>query len=282
MQDAGRVDLDLSAAFFDAGWNHVATCDFHSLRAGGTAAVHSGDFTDAPPPDGASEFIDLNLDLLRDIGARYAVATVLSYNNVAFEDMAEAFAGVMVRSDDTGPVFDARAVEQRFDLAGRARASVPFVVDLQARTLRWLDVTMGVTGSLHSVGRHHDTLGVLARALSGLYTSGARVGLGELAIWHAAARADSVVRRSPTGARTTFTRRTGEGVEVFADRIAAGLDDDARTNDAPSLAFLYYGDLRPTEGAQVYALHPRSLDANVVRLLAADELVSQLALPPRA
>jgi hypothetical protein len=54
MESDQNVDLDLSAAFFDADWRHIGTCDYTSLRWGADAAVHSGDFTSAPPPDGAA------------------------------------------------------------------------------------------------------------------------------------------------------------------------------------------------------------------------------------
>jgi hypothetical protein len=65
-----RVDLDLSVAFYNQAWRHVATCDYTSLRVDG--AVHSGDLTSAPPPGGSSEFVDLDVDELAAAGARYA------------------------------------------------------------------------------------------------------------------------------------------------------------------------------------------------------------------
>lgn len=119
---------------------------------------------------------------------------------IAFEEIPEAFAGVMLRADepDAGPAFDPRSVEQRFDLAGRARACVPLVIDVQRRTLRWLDVVMGVTGSEHAVHRHSDKLATLGESLGLHYDSGARVSLGEAARWHAAARASTVLIRART------------------------------------------------------------------------------------
>ena len=92
MEDAAgpRVDLDLSVALFDHTWKHVGTCDYTSLRAAG--ATHSGDLTSAPPPLGASEFVDLDVEQAAESGARYAVVIVFSFNNVPFSGMAEAFA----------------------------------------------------------------------------------------------------------------------------------------------------------------------------------------------
>jgi len=153
--DGPRVDLDLSVALYSEAWEHIGTCDYTSLRVAG--AVHSGDLTSAPPPLGASEFVDLDINALAVAGVRYAVMVVLSYNNVAFTDMAEAFAGLMLRSapPKRGEVFDALAVEQRFDLTGPGKVTMPFVVDLAEETMRWMDVTARVTGTNHAVHRHH-------------------------------------------------------------------------------------------------------------------------------
>ncbi len=279
MESTQRVDLDLSVAIFDVDWQHIGTCDYTSLRWQKGAAVHSGDRTDAPEPDGASEFLDLDLDALARHQARYLVVSVFSYNNVAFDDMAEAFAGLLALSDVDGPTFDARAVEQRFDLAGRARASVPFVLDVADRSMRWLDVARGVTGTDHAVHRHREALALLGWALTAYYASPARVRLGEVALWHAAARARTVLLRGTDGALTAFRRADGEALLSFVDRLTTGAGPDPEVPDPATagLAFLHRGDVPVAAGAQVYALYPQGLDPAVVRLLTAEDLVAGLA-----
>ncbi|MGW3244942.1 MXAN_6230/SCO0854 family RING domain-containing protein [Streptomyces sp. NPDC001070] len=278
---SGRTDLDLSTALFDAEWNPVGHCDYTRLRFAEDAAVHSGDLTSAPAPQGASEFVDLDLEKLASAGVRHLVAVVFSYNNVPFEDLAEAFAGLMARDrpGDSGPVFDARAVEQRYDLTGRARASVPLVIDVAARTMRWLDVVKGVTGTDHSVARHGDDLAALGRGLTGLFASGARVGLGELAVWQAAARAATVLVRHADGSATAYRRRGAEAVAEFAARIGTPDADpaDGAAPDTARLAYLLRGDVAVPAGGEVFALHPAALDAAKVRLLSAPDLVASLA-----
>lgn len=278
--DSGVTDLDLSTAMFDADWQHVGVCDYTRMRFGTTAAVHSGDLQNAPPPLGASEFVDLDLDRLDAAGVRHVVAVVYSYNNVPFGNLAEAFAGLMLRDGpgNAGPVFDPRSVEQRFDLTGSNRACVPLVLDVQARTMRWLDVVKGVTGTHHAVWRHADALATLAHRLTELFTSGARVGLGELAVWQAAARAETVVVRHVDGSSSSYRRREGEEVPCFAARIGTPDTDRAADADArPGLAYLLRGDVEPADPAEVFALHPLHLDAARVRLLAAADMVTALA-----
>ena len=278
MQGAARVDLDLSVAIFDGAWEHIGTCDYTSLRWENDAAVHSGDRTDAPEPDGASEFLDLDLDALAAAGARHLVVSVFSYNNVAFDDMSEAFAGLMALSDVEGPAFDARAVELRFDLTGRARATVPFVVDIASRRLHWLDVAKGVTGTFHAVHRHSASLGLLGETLPRYFASPARVRLGEVAVWHAAARARTVLRRDGDGRVAAYRRRPDETVPAFASRIAAGMDPDPVPSDPlrAQLAFVHRGDVAIAAGATVYALFPANLNPETVRPLAAEDLAALL------
>ncbi|MFB7271565.1 MXAN_6230/SCO0854 family RING domain-containing protein [Streptomyces sp. NPDC056244] len=285
---SGRTDLDLSLALFDERWEHIGTCDYTELRFAGTGAVHSGDLTSAPAPRGASEFIDLDLARLAEAGARYAVALVLSYNNVPFTELGEAFAGFMVRDEPPGhgEIFDPRTVEQRFDLTGTSRACVPLLLDVRARTMRWLDVVQSVSGTDHAVHRHVDKVALLGRSLNDLFASGARVGLGELAVWQAAARAGTVVVRHTDGSASTYRRREGEGILAFAARIGSPDQDpmDVHGQDrgldpaGAELAFLVRGDIALAGGSQVYALHPAGLDADAVRLLTATDVVNALAV----
>ncbi|MFI1530700.1 MXAN_6230/SCO0854 family RING domain-containing protein [Streptomyces griseus] len=277
---SGVTDLDLSVAMYSSEWKHVGTCDYTSLRYGRNAAVHSGDRQNAPAPQGASEFVDLDLDQLAAAGVRYLVAAVYSYNDVPFDALDEAFAGLMVRDEagSTGNVFDPRQVEQKFDLAGQAKASVPMVVDVEARTMRWLDVAQGVTGTNHAVNRYAEGLALLGRGLTGLFTSGARVGLGELAAWHAAARASAVIVRHSDGSHSAYRRGADETVTEFSGRLGTPATDEETELDITeaTLAFLLRGDIPLPKHSEVFALHPAGLAAAEVRLLAAPDVAASL------
>lgn len=278
---SGITDLDLSTAMFDADWTHIGTCDYTQLRFARDAAVHSGDLTSAPAPSGASEFVDLDPDKLAAAGVRYVVTTVYSFDGVAFGALDEAFAGLMVREapGTTGPAFDPRQVEQRFDLTGQSRALVPMVIDVAARTMRWLDIVQGVTGTHHAVHRYADDLATLGQGLTSLFTSGARVSLGELATWQAAARADTVIVRHAHGAHSTYRRRTEETAHAFALRIGTPATDGPPepAPDRATLAYLLRGDLDLPARSEVFALHPAGLAASNVRLLTASDLAGSLA-----
>ncbi|GLW32761.1 MXAN_6230/SCO0854 family RING domain-containing protein [Actinoplanes regularis] len=231
-----RVDLDLSCVFFDENWRKLGHCDYTRLRYG-NAAVHSGDFTSAPPPAGATEYLDLNLPELRQAGARYLVPVVLSYNNVPFELLSEAFAGLAVHWKGGGRQFDASRVAQRFDLRGNAKALMPMVIDVTGGRLLWTDVNLAARGAGHSVGGHAGQLAGAAADQWEYFAAGPRPTLLDLAAWHAAARADRVVLAFPDGAYATLPSGVAEPT-AGAIRALAGAPRDPEPLDATGLRVL--------------------------------------------
>ncbi|MEU7900331.1 MXAN_6230/SCO0854 family RING domain-containing protein [Nonomuraea sp. NPDC049152] len=267
-----RVDLDLSVAVFDTRWQFVGLCDYTRLRLGGDAVVHSGDLTSAPEPLGSSEFVDLDVGKLAKLGGRYVVPVVFSYNDVPFEELVRGFAGFM-RSP--GGLFDPLAVQQRFDLAGQAKILVPLVADLWAGTMRWADLNLSAGGRFHSVAGSSVELARLGVAMESAFGPGARVTLWEVACWHAAARARSVlVRRGERVLR--FQRREDEPVRAFADRLAARAGGVEHTDGFAEVewAALVTGDVELDPEAQAYALFPGGLGE--VRRMDAADLISGL------
>ncbi|WP_329387131.1 hypothetical protein OG625_29770 [Streptomyces sp. NBC_01351] len=229
-EPADRItDLDLSVAFFDADWKFTGLCDYTSLRHGPRgAATHSGDLTSAPAPDGATEYVDLDLAALARNGDVYAVPLVFSFNNVPFEELPDAFAGFMALPADAtrGSSYDPRTVRQRFDLAGQSQVCLPMVVDLAARRALWADVHLPPSGGFQSVASHGERLASVARDVWEHFGSGARTSLWDLAVWRAAARSRevAVVRRAvhPVLPDELWLYRAGDGepVAAFAARVS--------------------------------------------------------------
>ncbi|MCB5168116.1 hypothetical protein LG634_25215 [Streptomyces bambusae] len=232
-----RTDLDLSVAFFGPEWEYLGLCDYTTLEFGGGAALHSGDLTSAPAPDGATEYVDLLPERLAGQGVRYAVPLVFSFNNVSFEELTDAFAGFMALPADVPRTarYDPRTVRQRFDLAGDSKVSLPMVVDLAERKSLWTDVHLPPADGFQSVAALGPRLGEVARDVYEQFGSGARVTLWDLTVWRAAARTGevAVVRRAPLPGLLeevwTHRRRPAESAAAFARRIAALEDPDART-----------------------------------------------------
>jgi stress response protein SCP2 len=191
--DGNRVDLDLSVIGLKADFSGAGTVAYNSLR-GLPGSVHSGDLTSAP--DGAAEFIDLDRERLVTSGIRYIAMIVTSFTQQPFDQLPGAFAGFMARPDgESGEIFDARTVQDRFDLAGSARMVMPLVLDLKLAQAVWLDMTVRpYQFRENSVAANRSTLAILTAALlSRRYPS-----LGELFALHARARGNLV--RSPKNA----------------------------------------------------------------------------------
>ncbi|GIF10017.1 MXAN_6230/SCO0854 family RING domain-containing protein [Actinoplanes teichomyceticus] len=251
-----RVDLDLSCVFFDEHWRKVGHCDYTRLRFAGDAAVHSGDFTSAPPPAGATEYLDLNLPALRGAGARYLAPVVFSYNDVSFELLTEAFAGFAVPWPK-GRLFDASRVVQRFDLRGNARALLPMVIDAADRRLVWTDVSLSARGAGHDVDGHAVQLARAAADQWEYFAARPRPTLLDLAAWHAAGRAERIVLAFPDGGYATLpdgVAPTAAAIRALADaprdhgpRDATGRTVLAAVVDADTLGGYVPG--HPAEGS---------------------------------
>jgi hypothetical protein len=299
-----RVDLDLSVALYDEDWEFAGLCDYTGLVYGDRWAVHSGDLTSAPAPLGATEYVDLDLTSLGGLGVRYALPVVFSFNDIPFERLLDAFAGFMTlpsaAEEARDATYDPRTVRQRYDLVGDSRVHVPLLVDLHSRTFLWTDLHLSAAEGYHNVYRHAADLGRAGRDLHQYFARG-RTTLWDLAVWHAAARADevAVVRRArqPGGADELwhYRRHTGEPDTAFAARVR-GLREPER-RDVPQgageasvealaaeaaakkrvLLALVHGGVAP-EGAtgEVYRLLPGPVDGCGLTALAAGDLVAAL------
>lgn len=292
-----RVDLDLSVVLFDADWNRVGHCDYTHLVYGDGAVVHSGDLVSAPAPHGASEYVDIDLDAVADLGVRFVMPVVFSFNNIPFELLPDAFAGFMALPGRTGRTsrYDPRTVRQRYDLVGNSRIHVPLLLDLERRGFLWTDVHLPKDEGHHSVRTHVVDLARVGRDLFEHFSTG-RTTLWELAGWHAAARCPevTVMRHTPRPADPdelwTFRRRVDEDTAAFASRVVGLCDpeDLVRSAEIDALAgraasgrsaflALVDGDVAPSRASgSVYRLLPGPVDGCGLEQLAAGDLVAAL------
>ncbi|MCU1772265.1 TerD family protein [Pseudomonas sp. 13B_3.2_Bac1] len=196
----GRTDIDLSAAFFDADFVFKQTVAYYNLKDFG--GCHSGDITDAP--DGASEFIDLDVDALVDRGIRYVVTSINSYTTQPYCDLPECFAGWMARTDTaSGEIFEPRTVFDRVDIASDTIICLPFVMDLQERRTIWADLGLTSSPRWNNVGNNLSGVSLMLRAL--VHTP--RPDLATLFDLHVRARGERVA--SPEQANAVFAPEQG-------------------------------------------------------------------------
>ncbi|MDF3200596.1 TerD family protein [Pseudomonas sp. 1912-s] len=157
-----RTDIDLSAAFFDANFVFKQTVAYYNLK--GFGGYHSGDIVDAP--EGASEFIDLDLNVLVEKGIRYVVTSINSFTEQPYCDLPECFAGWMARADAApGEVFEPRSVFDRIDIASDTGICLPFVMDLQERRMIWADLGLTSSPRWNNVQTNLSGVSLMLRAL---------------------------------------------------------------------------------------------------------------------
>lgn len=181
----GRVDIDLSAALYNANYQYMDVLSYYSLKSWG--AVHSGDLVDGG--EGAAEFIDLDVGLLRERGVRWVVVAINSYTEQAFCDLPECFAGWMARqAPGSGEVFEPATVADRIDLAADSTIALPMVLDLETLQLVWADIALTSHPSWNNVHNNLRGVGLMLRAL----TQRAWPDLHTLFALHAKARGELV------------------------------------------------------------------------------------------
>jgi len=141
-------DIDLSGYFTNADFTTHDEVAYYNLRTGGKSAfaVHSGDIVNAP--NGASEFIDVNIAQALAKGHRYLVMTVYVYSGPNFCEHDVCYAGWMSREHPgSNEIYDPKTVEQKVDLTAASRNAMPVIFDLKERKAIWMDLATNDRGA---------------------------------------------------------------------------------------------------------------------------------------
>jgi hypothetical protein len=207
----GRVDIDLSAVLYDATWGYKEHISYTNLRSARYRAAHSGDVVSAP--DGACEFIDLDIDSVLAYGGRYVVMAINAYTSHTFADLPECFAGWMLRqAPRSGEIFEPRTVQDRIDLAAASRIGIPVILDLVDRQVIWTDLALRKHPVWHNaVEVNQRGMTVLGRAMTTLV----KPTLYDLFTLHAEARGTRV--ETAADADTVFA--PDQGVTPFDQAV---------------------------------------------------------------
>ena len=182
-QAAKRTDLDLSVIQFGEDYDYLGHVSYTRLK--GDGIVHSGDIQSAP--EGASEFIDITLSALPD-NVRYLAPQIYRYSGESFADLAESFAGWMVREDtnSTAKAFDPKTVANGYALQGTGGYALPLLVDLKRGEIVLIDLCVGGAPRFNRVeGATDDIIAIISELADFTRT---RPTMGRLASLHVRAR----------------------------------------------------------------------------------------------
>jgi len=183
------TDVDLSVMLYDENWQFREQVSYTNIRSREYPVYHSGDVRNAP--EGASEFIDLDVDALREAGVRYAIFSVHSYSEQPFNVIPECFFGWMEREfPQSGEIYEPNTVVNKSDLTANTRIAVPVVLDLFERQCIWTDLALkkwpGWYNNIHANGEN------LLRMAVGIMDT-PRPNLYDLFLLHVEARGGELV-----------------------------------------------------------------------------------------
>jgi hypothetical protein len=135
-----RTDIDLSSIILDKDYRYIQHISYTELRSQTLESFHSGDITSAP--EGACEFIDLNIDSILANKGKYIVMNIHSFTSQKFSEL-ECFAGWMVRKEcNSGEIFEPKSVQDRLDLSSESTICIPLMFDLEKREMIWGDLAL--------------------------------------------------------------------------------------------------------------------------------------------
>jgi stress response protein SCP2 len=191
-----RTDIDLSAAMYDENWEYKNHISFTNLSAAG--CKHSGDIQSAP--NGASEFIDIQKNVVINNGIRYVVFNIYSFTKQPFVELPECFAGIMGRQNPkSGEIYEPKTVKQKFDLTSNSSVAIPLIIDLYTNQVIWADLSTNGGRTIESNSRNTS---IICSAISKM--SDFKPNLYDLISLHAESRGEVV--SSPEKADVVYDR----------------------------------------------------------------------------
>jgi len=132
-------DIDLSATMHNQTFDITKHISYTSLRDNNTLCCHSGDITQAR--NGASEFIDINIEAALKDGIRYICMNVLVYSGPTFKEHEKCYAGWMAREHvNSNEIYDPKTIISKVDLVSDTKNIIPVIFDLEKREAIWTDL----------------------------------------------------------------------------------------------------------------------------------------------
>lgn len=143
------VDLDLSMSFYSENWEFLGWVSYTNLRDTEFKCYHSGDIIDGGEfgGEGASEFIDINIEELLKNRCRYAVPQVYSYSDQSFNEIPCTFGWMERACFDSGEIYEPKTVKNQIGLTSNAKESIPVIIDCKEKQAIWADFSSTIPKS---------------------------------------------------------------------------------------------------------------------------------------
>ena len=132
------VDIDLSARIYDKDLKAIGDISFYSLK--NFFGVHSGDLRDGGYPNGkgAAEFIDIDLNKIKEGNGAYVMFSAKIYYGKSFDDTPCKF-GWMQDEKTPKKLFDISKAERAIDITSNTERDSVMLVDIENMQVIWMD-----------------------------------------------------------------------------------------------------------------------------------------------
>jgi hypothetical protein len=159
----GYVDLDLSVICYDQDWKEVANVSFRDLKNEDLGIIHSGDIQSAP--NGATEFVDIDMDKCLNHKVKYIAMSVLSFSGQNFGEF-ESFAGAMTREfPNSGELYEPKTVKHRFEFDGEGRIAIPLILDIESEKIIYTDLMTSGSALFNTIEGNSTTIVLMAKSI---------------------------------------------------------------------------------------------------------------------
>lgn len=157
-----RTDFDSSIIEFDEDMNFKGQVSYTNLSEAGL--VHSGDITSAP--EGAAEFIDIDMNKLKD-GVRYLAIQIFKFSGEGFNQVDISYSGWMVRDkvNKSRSSFDIKTVANKFNVTGQGAYAIPMIVDVKTGEIIYIDLYMNGHEQFNRVEGAINDISIITREL---------------------------------------------------------------------------------------------------------------------
>lgn len=157
IEGSQRTDLDLSFIYLDHNWK-MGIIDFRAQA--NSFLSHSGDFTSAPAPHGATEYGKIRLNSIPK-HIKYIAPMINVFSGSEFSDNKEVKAGFLLSEQ---PKFTLDRDTVKYNLTQPAQANVPFILDVENQEIVVLDFNQRVRMSWTVDGYANDIKKLISAA----------------------------------------------------------------------------------------------------------------------
>jgi hypothetical protein len=134
-EKGARIDIDLSCGFFTENLTCVEYVDFTHLECNGVK--HSGDITDGGDfnGNGAAEFIDVDIDVLKEHNIKYIIPQVYVFSSIPFSKLNCTFGYTNEFTKNINP----KNVFNKMAITANETNIIPFIMDIETKEIIYVD-----------------------------------------------------------------------------------------------------------------------------------------------